>query len=143
MDITYCYCYLWYNGLYYAEIRGSYMRIWMVDPIFMCRKHLLGEHNELHKFLPSFRKGHKVHGRFHPVVQIQFQGYKERHDALADEMIRRGYNHKSPLIDIPDFEKIYSEYFHLTVDVKTAISDLLDRCSDCLERFETLYRKVA
>lgn len=32
------------------------MRMWMIDPKLLCRKHLLGEHNEIHKHLPSFRR---------------------------------------------------------------------------------------
>jgi len=35
------------------------MRMWMVDPRLLCNQHLIGEHGEIHKFLPSFRKGHK------------------------------------------------------------------------------------
>ena len=36
------------------------MRMWMIDPTLLCRKHLLGEHGELHKFIPSFRKQYSV-----------------------------------------------------------------------------------
>lgn len=118
------------------------MRMWGIHPVFLCKKHLIGEHGEIHKFLPSFRKGYKVHGRFFPVVQIQFQGYKARHDDLAQEMANRGYNHKSPLIDIPDFESIYPEYYHLKVDIQTAIKDLSDRCPECAERMEIFKEKV-
>jgi hypothetical protein len=107
------------------------MRMWMIDPQLMCRKHLLGEHGEIHKFLPSFRKGHKVDGRFDPIVQIQFQGYIERHDALAFEMAERGYNHKSPLVDVPDFSLIYPQHYDKLVDVQLAYADLMARCDKC------------
>jgi hypothetical protein len=100
----------------------------------MCNKHLLGEHGEMHKFLPSFRKGHKVDGRFNPVVQIQFRGYIERHDALAEEMIRRGMNHKSPLKDVPDFKKIYPQYYNRIVNTFKSHEDLIERCEECEER---------
>jgi hypothetical protein len=110
------------------------MRMWMIEPYLLCRKHLLGEHNELHKFLPSFRKGIKVHGRFHPVVQIQFQGYIERHNALALEMIKRGYNHKSPLIDVPNFRLIYPQYYDMLVDVNESYYILYNKCPECRER---------
>ena len=35
------------------------MRMWMVPPGEMCDKHLLGEHDELHKFLHNWVKQHK------------------------------------------------------------------------------------
>ena len=103
------------------------MRMWMIDPNFMCLQHRLGEHGEIHKFLPSFRKAHKVHGRFYPVVQIQFKGFKERHDLLASTL----KNHNSPLVDLPDFESIYPEYYGLKVNLDISISDLCSRCPDC------------
>ena len=94
------------------------MRMWMLNPVCLCDKHLLGEHGELHKFLPTFRKGHKVDGRFSPVVQIQFMGYKRRHDDLAEEMLERDMNHKSPMntVDIPNFFTIYPEHVYKHVD---------------------------
>ena len=110
------------------------MRMWMIYPELMCNKHLLGEHGEMHKFLPTFRKGYRVDGRFNPVVQIQFQGYKERHDALAEEMLKRGMNHKSPLVDIPDFESIYPEYYDKLVNTELSSSDLMGRCNECAKK---------
>ena len=112
------------------------MRMWMVDPKVLCRKHLLGEHGEIHKHLPSFRKGHSVAGRFSPVVQIQLNALKSRHDELATEMVRRGYNHKSPLVNVPDLCKIYKDYFHLEVDIVNSAFDLMNRCEDCKKRME-------
>ena len=38
------------------------MRIWMVDPKIMCRQHLLGEHNELHKLAGSLRLKKSIKG---------------------------------------------------------------------------------
>ena len=111
------------------------MRMWMTDTDFMCRQHLLGEHNELHKWLPMLRRGIGVHGRFFPIVQIQFVGYAGRHNELAAEMIKRGYRHNSPLINVPDFRKIYGLYATLTVDKEYSLSVLLDRCNKCRSRF--------
>ena len=107
------------------------MRMWMVDPKLLCDKHLLGEHGELHKHIHSFRKGHKVDKRFYPVVQIQFKGYRERHDILALEMVRRGMNHKSPLPELPNFRRIYPEYYNKKVDVDISLTDLRNRCKKC------------
>lgn len=106
----------------------------MVNPKMLCRKHLLGEHGEMHKHLPSFRKGHKVDGRFNPVVQIQFQGYEERHMELAIEMISRGYNHLSPIVDIPDFKNTYPQYWDKKVNIEANIKELIGKCPDCLNQ---------
>ena len=75
------------------------MRIWDLDPTWLCRQHLLGEHRELHavwSILVNKRKGY----RRHPEV-IRWDGalralYK-RHKLLVSELQRRGYRHASPL----------------------------------------------
>jgi len=114
----------------------------MVDPVLLCKKHLGGEHYEMHKHLWVFRKGYKVSGRFHPTVQIQFQGYVERHDLLAREIERRGGKHNSPLVDVPDFETIYPQYWNRLVDVELSKIDLCERCPDCRERIRAAERWV-
>jgi hypothetical protein len=107
--------------------------MWMCDPRILCRKHLLGEHGELHKHLPAFNRGVRVEGRFYPVVQMQFKGYRKRHDALAKEMIGRGMNHRSPLPDTA-FKANYPEYWDTVVDREQSLKDLIGRCSRCRER---------
>jgi hypothetical protein len=106
----------------------------MVNPKCLCDQHLLGEHGEIHKHLPSLRKRNRVDGRFYPVVQIQFWGFIERHDELAMEMLVRGMNHKSPLIDIPDFKKLYPTYFYKSVDIEESLVELKHRCNKCARK---------
>ena len=110
------------------------MRMWMIDPEKLCRKHLLGEHGELHKFLPSFRKKFKVTNRVSPVVQIELSSYKKRHDELASEMLKRGMNHKSPIEELPDFSYLPKDHFNAKVDITNSIKDLKQRCDQCSER---------
>ena len=107
------------------------MRMWMIDPTLLCRKHLLGEHGELHKFIPSFRKQYSVTNRVSPVVQIELSSYQQRHDEIADEMLKRGMNHKSPLPELPDFSYLPEEHFNAKVDKEVSIKDLKERCEDC------------
>ena len=38
------------------------MRMWMVDPKKMCRKHLLGEHVEIHMMVGTLLKGRSIDG---------------------------------------------------------------------------------
>ena len=111
------------------------MRMWMIRPELMCNKHLLGEHGELHKFAPSFRKQYSVANRISPVVQIELSSYQSRHDELANEMIRRSMNHNSP-IDVPDFSYLPREHYKAEVDVNVSIQDLYTRCDDCKVRIE-------
>jgi hypothetical protein len=79
------------------------MRIWDLDPALLCRKHLLGEHRELHGLWNIYVKGKQGY-RNHPET-IRWEGklgaLRLRHEALVAEMERRGWNHKSPLGEPP------------------------------------------
>lgn len=75
------------------------MRVWDVDPKILCRKHLLGEHRELHglyNILAHDKKGY----RNHPETKRwegKLAALYSRHGMLVKEMERRGYVHASPL----------------------------------------------
>jgi hypothetical protein len=109
--------------------------MWMIPPSMLCSKHLVGEHGELHKFIPSFRKKYKIDKRIAPIVQIQLSSYKPRHDELADEMKKRHMNHNSPLLnkDIPDFSYLPKEQLEAKVDLNLSIKELIKRCPKCKE----------
>lgn len=104
------------------------MRMWMVNAKSLCKKHLLGEHGELHKHRHNFVKGHSIEGRRGQIEPISME---KRHDELAKEMISRGYNHKSEY-EQPDLAKYNLVGF--TVDVAASTQDLHARCQDCLKR---------
>ena len=106
------------------------MRMWMIDPKMLCRKHLLGEHNEIHKHRHNFVKHHSIEGRRGQIEPLKMQ---KRHNELVIEMINRGYNHKSPYIQ-PDLS--YYNLDDFVVDEKKSLKDLSERCSECLERIE-------
>ena len=110
---------------------GLQMRMWMINPQMLCNKHLLGEHGELHKFIPSFRKKYRIDNRVSPVVQIELSSYQSRHDELATEMLSRGMNHKSPLPELPDFSYLPQHQYEAKVDKNISIKDLKDRCENC------------
>lgn len=77
------------------------MRVWDIHPKHLCRKHLLGEHRELHGLWNILIK-HKGKGGYsrHPET-LRWVGKSKalylRHEALVKEMMRRGYNHHSLL----------------------------------------------
>ena len=103
----------------------------MIEPKLLCNKHLLGEHGELHKFIPSFDKKHRIDNRVSPVVQIELTSYQSRHDELAKEMMSRGMNHKSPLLELPDFSYLPRKQFEAKVNKTISKIDLYKRCNDC------------
>ena len=111
------------------------MRMWMVDPKILCKKHLLGEHSEIHKHRHNFVKGHSVAGRISPIVQVEPSSTGSRHDELAEEMLRRGYNHKSPF-EQPDISHYNDNVINVKVNLDVSIADLCARCEDCRERHD-------
>jgi len=98
----------------------------MMNPKMLCRKHLLGEHFELHKHRHLFEKGQSIAGRKGQIEPLRMQ---ERHDILVAEMLARGMNHKSPYTQ-PSLQK-YKDIEKFVVDVNVSIQDLLDRCPTC------------
>ena len=105
------------------------MRQWLVDPKIMCRQHLLGEHVEHHMYVGTIQKGGNLAG-FLEGNLLEPTSLRSRHDELVAEMIRRGYNHKSPL---PEFRPFGHE--HVVIDRAASLSELLRRCPDCRQRY--------
>ncbi len=102
------------------------MRMWMLPPTMLCRKHLLGEHVELHMLAGALRKGKSIAGHL-ARGQLEPQNIVQRHTALAQEMLSRGYKHKSPLQECPSS-------LRGTVDLRKSQEDLLQRCAACARR---------
>ncbi len=103
------------------------MRMWMVDPRGMCRRHLLGEHVECHMFLATFRLGRSLAGYVRNGL-VELDRLKARHDALAAEMLRRGYRHRSPLAPGRRLPAIGQ------VDPAANRRELARRCAECRRR---------
>jgi|TARA_R110000824_G_scaffold89863_2_gene219939 hypothetical protein len=107
------------------------MRQWLVDPHLLCRKHLLGEHVEHHMFVGTICRGKSVAGYLRDGL-LEPKTLQNRHTQLVTEMIRRGYNHRSPLpnVDVshlPDGE----------IDIERNIADLRNRCEECAGRINS------
>ena len=75
------------------------MRIWDLPPEKLCKKHLLGEHSELHAIWSIITKEKKGYSN-HPEV-IRWKGKLKalylKHERIVNEMKKRGYKHNSPL----------------------------------------------
>lgn len=104
----------------------------MIHPRYLCRQHLLGEHNEIHKHRHNFVKGHSIKGRIQGNA-VEPKKMKQRHDALAEEMINRGYNHSSPF-EQPDLSSYSEQDQNATVNVNESFALLINRCPDCRRR---------
>lgn len=105
----------------------------MVDPKLMCRKHLLGEHVEIHMLVGCMRKDKNIKGYIDKGLVELWKIYT-RHNELAREMTRRGYRHNSMIREIGarHWAKLTADEILLsTVDIKKSISDLRKRCKEC------------
>ncbi len=105
------------------------MRMWNVSPRLMCRKHLLGEHVEMHMFLGSLRLGKRIDG-YVCTGLVEVHNIKRRHDELALEMVSRCYRHNSPMEDYPLLQRAGF------VDVKRSLEELQFRCAECRRKIQ-------
>jgi hypothetical protein len=81
------------------------MRIWDVPCSMLSDKHLLGEHVELHTIYSAHMRGLTGGYSRHPET-LRWSGHLAalyaRHDEQVQEMVARGFNHRSPLPAPPE-----------------------------------------
>jgi len=106
------------------------MRMWMISPHLLCRKHLLGEHVEIHMLCGAMQGGKSLAGHLER-GQLEPQNAQRRHLELVVEMARRGYNHRSPLPIVH-----VRPHQHGYVNAEQSQLDLIARCPDCRARAE-------
>lgn len=109
------------------------MRMWNIDPEILCTKHLLGEHVEMHMFVGCINKGTSLKGYINKNL-VEIHNIIQRHDVLAQEMLKRKMKHNSPL---PNFE-IWKEG---KISYDNNLINLLNRCEYCKGRFYKMYGK--
>jgi hypothetical protein len=116
------------------------MRMWMVEPIIMCNKHLLGEHVECHMFAGHLQRERKINNYIR-LNLLEPGSLRQRHDRLAQEMIDREMSHKSPL---PEFDTSYlpKEHQIYIVDADASLKELKKRCPQCKKRHPLPKRKI-
>jgi hypothetical protein len=102
------------------------MRQWNVPTKFLCTKHLLGEHVESHMYVGCIKKGTSLKGYIEKGL-VEVHNIKNRHNELVLEMIKRGFNHKSPLEEFNCYDAGY-------VNSEQNINELKNRCKSCRER---------
>jgi hypothetical protein len=97
--------------------------MWMINPKYLCRQHLLGEHKELHQLIGSLNKGKSIKGHIDK-GQVEVHSIKKRHNQLVAEMKSRGYKHQSPL---PKFKSKKLG----KIDIINNYKELKKRCKEC------------
>ena len=107
------------------------MRIWDLPPAKLCRKHLLGEHRELHALwvvISQNKKGYSKHPETKRWVG-KLKALYARHEELVAEMKSRGYNHNSVLDkSLATGSSTQNEFVH---SVSEQIEILKNKKCDC------------
>lgn len=116
------------------------MRMWMIDPATMCRKHLLGEHYEIHMIIGAVTKGKNLAGYIEKGLIFPWSLYT-RHCELAEEMVARGYKHNSNLEKntiVAIWRESGWEWYRWPCtegEKEKIIKDLHGRCSLCRNKY--------
>ena len=89
------------------------MRIWDIPVKQLCRRHLLGEHRELHAVWSIISQNKQGYSN-HPETRRwkgKLAALYQRHEEQVREMSRRGYRHQSPLdITLATGETLQQEF---------------------------------
>ena len=107
------------------------MRMWMVDPVRMCSKHLRGEYHELFAIVGTLRKKRKIDGYIRNNL-VEPLALRSRYLLLKEEMLRRNFKPKAVfsfsedlLSYLPDSHRMFK------IDRNESLRILLERCPDC------------
>lgn len=112
------------------------MRMWMVNPKIMCNQHLLGEHLELHMMTGHIRRKKSLTGWINNNC-IEPTSIIIRHRQIADEMINRGFNHKSPCdLRIDELNYLPFNEINAQIDSTASFKELIHRCPKCRGKAE-------
>ncbi len=109
------------------------MRMWGVPPQCLCRKHLLGEHVELHMFVGAINKNKSMKG-FIEKNLVDILQIPTRHDILVAEMLSRGYKHQS---ELPSFT--YDGEPGVVLKYNNLL-ELSRRCEECAFRINKMMK---
>jgi len=76
------------------------MRVWDIDPGYLNRQSLLGEHRELHGIVAILRQGKRGYASHPETLRWVGHGWalQQRHRLLKAEMALRGYRDQTPVV---------------------------------------------
>jgi hypothetical protein len=111
----------------------------MVNPKYLCTKHLLGTHVEMHMLLGHLKRQRQIN-KYITNNCLEPLSLNSYHDAVAAEMTTRGFNHKTQLTYSEDiFQYLPSSIVEYIVDSFKSLIDLLTRCKKCSDRYEEIH----
>jgi len=99
------------------------MKMLGVNPIYLCDKHLLAEHAEIHVFARTIRQKISVK-QYTDSGCLDTTKIKSRHDDLAKELERRKIPHRTPLTYV-------DEIMQGSVNSAKNTAELMETCDDC------------
>ncbi|HQF36525.1 MAG TPA: pyrimidine dimer DNA glycosylase/endonuclease V [Candidatus Dojkabacteria bacterium] len=107
----------------------------MCDPRFMCDKHLFGEHVEHHMFIGTLIRKKSINGYIKNDL-LEPLSLKKRHNALADEILKRKHNHYTPLeFENSIFDYLQEDQINHKINRDNSLLLLLSRCDKCRQRY--------
>lgn len=116
------------------------MRMWLVTPKVLCRKHLLCEHADLH-MLAKYLKDDRCLNNYIENGMIHTKQILDRHNDLKYAMLDRDYNHDSPLVMSPD-TLVQSIRLGLEcyINKLNSFKILHNRCEECKKRIDRYWQ---
>lgn len=104
------------------------MRIWDIEPKYLCSKHLLAEHRELHGLWNIITIHNCQGGYSHHPETIRWIGRQKalylRHQLLVEEFNHRGFHHKTPLnASLAIGEEIQTTFLNSLEDQKIILKE--------------------
>ncbi len=112
------------------------MRIWDIHPKYLCRKHLLAEHRELHGLWNILTIYKSICGYSNHPETLRWKGKQkalyQRHEHLIKEFLRRGYKHLSPLNKEHAIGQVKQDFFLDTIKNQKQI--LKEKSCHCFRR---------
>lgn len=125
------------------------MRMWMVDPRFMCHFHVLGEHRELHSLA-----GMLVIPRMNGIIRaylkwgmLEVENLASRHDELVKDFARRGwpagFEHQTPFQLDRIAPQVVEKWSVGHVHRRYSLLELLRRCPKCRKEHDEVASVIA
>jgi hypothetical protein len=109
------------------------VRIWDIEPEYLCRKHLLAEHRELHGLwnILTIHAGKGGYSRHPETLRWvgKLKALYNRHENLVEEFLSRGYQHRSPLDKVFAKGKGFQDVFINTLPEQKKL--LREKHCDC------------
>ena len=106
------------------------MRVWDIPVQQLCRKHLMAQHYEIHTIYTVITDSRKGYSKHPEVIRwiSNIPALVDIHNKTANEMICRGYNHRSPL---PQYA-VFGPQTSLVNTIEEQINILHNKGCECM-----------